>query len=175
LIAIAFATPAIEQRACGIELEDLRRSKAALAGPRRQRRALFVVLERFCPAITDPDVILGINGDAGYGTERPVFFDWKRLRPQRLDIESRRLSSPSLRGHILRQQRKPSACCDRQCECGRTELNETPSLHTPPPNVERGEYTFFSGRDGQEWRESREGREKSRQDKKLKTKRARSS
>src|SRR5262249_4487306 len=129
-------TPAVQKRARGIEFEDLRRAETAFAGPRLQRRPFFVVLKRFGSAIGDPDVILGIDGDAGHRPERPVFFDRKRLRPKRIDVESRRLSSPSLRGHVLRKQ-GPAACCDRQCECGRTEINETPPLHTPPPKLAR--------------------------------------
>jgi hypothetical protein len=45
----------------------------------------------------DPDVILAVNGHAGYRTENPVV--WQRLRPQRIHFEDGGLdSAPSLSG-----------------------------------------------------------------------------
>src|SRR5262249_30184919 len=81
LIALAPTTPARPPPSGRIELEDFRCAQAALACPRCQLRPFFVVLQRIHATIADPDVILGIDSDAGYGSQRPVFLHRKRLRP----------------------------------------------------------------------------------------------
>src|SRR4051794_4893995 len=82
--------PAVEERAGGVELENLRRGKAARAGPRLQRRSLFVGLQRIDAAMHDPDVILGVDRDAGHRAENPRLLLRKWFGPERIDLDRRR-------------------------------------------------------------------------------------
>src|SRR5262249_44778161 len=92
VVALVLADfPAREQRAGGVELENLRRGEAARARPRRERRPLLVVLQRIDAAMHDPDVILRIGRDAGHRSENPVLLDRKRFRPENFNFMLRRL------------------------------------------------------------------------------------
>src|SRR5207247_9301287 len=79
--------PARDEVTRSIELEHLRRRKAARARPRLQRRSLLARLQRLDAAMDDPDVILRVGGDTRDRSEDPMFRDRKRLRPERIDLE----------------------------------------------------------------------------------------
>ena len=138
--------PAVEQRAGRVELEDLRRGKAARARPRFERRALLVGLQRVDAAMDDPDVILRVDGHARHLGQNPRFFLRERFRPQRLDFHRRRRGF-RLRGerHERRRRQVPprpgAPTRSRRCK-------QHASWMSPLMRHELSDGGVYSGRDG---------------------------
>ena len=87
----ARAAPTVEQPSRDIEFKNLRRRVAALRGPGRECRPLFVGLQGVHAAVRYPDVILRIDGNARNRSQRPMFLNGEWLRPQGIHLQPWRL------------------------------------------------------------------------------------
>ena len=87
----------------GVELHDWRRRPAAFRWRRIKRQRLFVVGQRV-RALNDPDMVLGIYGNAGGLSDDPVV--GQRLGPCSVDRESRNVLGASHN----RRQREGNEC-----------------------------------------------------------------
>src|SRR5918993_5550816 len=88
VVALAGATPGLDQLAVRIELQHRGRWHAAFRARGAEARRLLVVGERLWP-LHHPDMVLSIDRDARRLPHDPVIR--QRLRPARVDLELRRL------------------------------------------------------------------------------------
>ena len=89
LVAFAGSTPAFDQVAFRIELENRRRRHTAVGHGRILRGVDFLLVERGFAAMDDEDVVAAVDADANRHTEQPMV--GQRLGPHRVDFEPRRL------------------------------------------------------------------------------------
>src|SRR5262249_56973748 len=84
VVALARSAPGGQEISLGIKLQRRRRGFAAFGRRRVLHRALFVINQR-TGAMHKPDVVVGIDCDAGHLTENPVL--GQRVRPEWLGLK----------------------------------------------------------------------------------------
>ena len=89
------AAPVIDQVALGIELEHVRRRRAAVGLDRVGRCADLGTLVERVATVDDVNVIPRVDPDADRRAEDPVI--GQRLRPERVDLEHRGIVQRALR------------------------------------------------------------------------------
>jgi hypothetical protein len=99
-VALARSTPVRDEHALLIELEDEWCGLTAQAGRWGiEHHPLLVGLERVGAAMDDPEMVLGVDGDAGHGSENPRLVR-ERARPPRIDLIAGSTAT-SLRRHVV--------------------------------------------------------------------------
>ncbi len=88
LVSRARTSPGIDQISCRVKFQNGRSHLAAHADRRSGIRAFEIVFNGPRP-MNDPDVILGIDGQADGGSLHPMIR--QRFRPVGIDFENRRL------------------------------------------------------------------------------------
>ncbi len=113
IIALAWATPVADEVALLVELQDRRGGNAALRGRGLSGRVDFHGFVAIVP-MNNPNVILGVHGDADGSTDNPMV--GKRLRPHGIHFEARRLEARGFRGRLFLEHGRTDHQSDEERE-----------------------------------------------------------
>ena len=105
IIALGWTAKMADEITFGVELENLRRGYAALAGRRVLNGSDLGPCVQAPLTVNDVYVIPRVDGDTDRGTNDPMVR--KRLRPHRVDLEHRRLYVRLFRGRRSAETRLP--------------------------------------------------------------------